>query len=61
MVLFHSFCADIICMEHNSSQIAKAILRKKNGARGLRLPDFKPILHTYSINTADGQLIYDKG
>ena len=29
-------------------QIAKAILKKKNGAGGLRLPDFRLILQSYS-------------
>ena len=29
-----------ICMETQKTQIAKAILRKKNRARGIRLPDF---------------------
>ena len=27
--------------KHKTSQIAKAVLRKKNGARGIKLPDFR--------------------
>ena len=35
-----------ICMETQTLQITKEIMRKKNGAGGSRLPDF--ILQSYS-------------
>ena len=62
-----------ICVETQKTPNTKAILRKKKGARGIRLPDFR-LLQSYGridqwnkiespeINPRTyGQLIYNKG
>ena len=37
-----------ICMEIQKTQIAKAILRKKNGTGGINLPDLQALLQSHS-------------
>ena len=50
-------CSQFI-WKHKGSQIAKTVLRKKNGPGGIKLPDFRLILQ--SCSHQDGMVLTQK-